>query len=460
MEKTYFIITFGCQANEHDSEILAGLLVKKGYQAATSIDKADLILFNTCCVRKKAENKALSQIGELKKLKKQKPDLMIGVCGCMVQQKNMPQKIRQRAPHVDLIFGTHNLEQIITLIDQVLKTKEPQVQILPDRKIIVENLPKIREKPFKALVNITYGCDNFCTYCIVPYVRGREKSRQPENILKEISQLVDDGVKEVLLLGQNVNSYGRTLIPPFSFGELLKKVNEIQGLKRIRYLTSHPRDFKPELIQIISQLDKVCKHFHLPLQSGSNRILRKMGRGYTGEDYQKLVQEIRRLMPQASITTDLIVGFPGESDEDFKDTLELVKKLRFDSAFTFIYSTRSGTPAAKLPDQIPLNIKKARLQELMLIQNKISKEINESLKGHIIEILVEGISKKETSVLEGKSETNKTVLFIGKKNLIGKFVQVEITEPQTWILKGKVVTGGGKEEYVGTNPNDATISRN
>jgi tRNA-2-methylthio-N6-dimethylallyladenosine synthase len=439
MNKKYFILTFGCQANERDSETLAGLLEKKGYMLANDLQQADIILFNTCCIREKAENKVLSKVGELKELKVQNPDLIIGICGCMVQQEKVAEKIRHRAPHVDLIFGTHNLYQLLELIDKFQETKKPQVQILSDQQEIKEGLPAVRQVPFKGMVNITYGCNNFCTYCIVPYVRGREKSRQPQKILTEIKKLVSEGVVEVMLLGQNVNSYGKTLEPPFTFAQLLQEVNAIDNLNRIRYMTSHPRDFDQELIKTISKLDKVCPHFHLPLQSGSNKILQKMNRGYTREHYKELVKEIRRLIPQASITTDIIVGFPGETEEDFQDTLNLVQELHFDSAFTFIYSPRSGTPAAKMSAQIPLTVKKRRLQKLMQLQNKISLEINQNLKGQAVEVLVEGFSKKDCSILEGRTKTNKTVLFTGSEELIGKFVGVKITVPQTWVLKGEII---------------------
>ncbi len=436
----FLITTFGCQANERDSEIMAGLLQKLGYKLASTLEEADLLLFNTCCVREKAENKVLSQVGGLKELKVQNPNLIIGICGCMVQQEKMIEKIRRRAPHVDLIFGTHNIHQLPDLIIEIQKMKQPQFQVLPDRTEIVEGLPSQRQVPFKALVNITYGCNNFCTYCIVPYVRGREKSRTPEAILAEIKKLVADGVVEVILLGQNVNAYGKTLENACSFAELLKKVNDIPGLKRIRYLTSHPRDFQQELIKTISGLAKVCSHFHLPVQAGSNRILQKMNRGYTRENYLKLVAEIRRSIPEVSITTDIIVGFPGETEEDFQDTLNLVEEVRFDSAFTFLYSPRSGTPAAQMTEQIPLARKKERLQKLMNLQNKISLEINQTLKGQVLEVLVEGLSKKDKTMVEGRTRTNKIVLFAGSEELIGRFVEIKITTAQTWVLKGELNT--------------------
>jgi tRNA-2-methylthio-N6-dimethylallyladenosine synthase len=434
----YLVTTFGCQANERDSETIAGILQKMGYEAADTFENADIILFNTCCVREKAENKVLSQVGKLKELKSQNPYLIIGICGCMVQQEQMVEKIRRRAPYVDLIFGTHNIHHLPELINRIQKLHKPQVQVLSSETEITEGLPSRRQFPFKALVNITYGCNNFCTYCIVPYVRGRERSRKPEHILTEIKNLVSEGVVEVMLLGQNVNSYGKTLEPVVSFAELLQEVNAIEDLKRIRYMTSHPRDFNYDLVKIIADLEKVCPHFHLPIQSGSNRILKKMNRGYTREDYLALVAEIRRIVPYASITTDIIVGFPGETEEDFQDTLSLVEEVRFDSAYTFIYSPRSGTPAAKMPEQISSLVKKIRLQSLMKLQNTISWEINRTFKGQVLEVLVEGFSKKDKSMLEGRTGTNKLVLFAGSEELIGKCVDVKITTPQTWILKGEV----------------------
>ncbi|MBZ4653682.1 MAG: tRNA ((37)-C2)-methylthiotransferase MiaB [Peptococcaceae bacterium] len=435
----YHLVTFGCQANERDSETIAGLLREIGYERVEEPTQADLILFNTCCVREKAENKVLSRIGELKDLKSQNPHLIIGICGCMVQQEKIVEKIRRRAPHVDLIFGTHNIHELPELVQSIKNLRVPQVHILPDREEIVEGLPSHREFPFKALVNITYGCNNFCTYCIVPYVRGREKSRLPEHILKEISAMSEDGVLEVMLLGQNVNSYGKDLTPPTTFAELLQQVNAIPGLARIRYMTSHPRDFSDELISTIAGLNKVSRHFHLPVQAGSNDILRKMNRGYTREEYLTLVRKIKNTFPEASITTDIIVGFPGESEEDFEDTLKLVEEVRFDSAFTFIYSPRTGTPAAKMPEQIAESVKKSRLQRLMKLQNRISLEINQQLKGKVMEVLVEGESKTSPEMLTGRTDTNKTVIFPGPLSLTGKLVPVKITVPQTWILKGELV---------------------
>ena len=410
-----------------------------GYQQTSELEQADLILFNTCCVREKAENKVLSYLGELKDLKSRNPELIIGVCGCMVQQKGMAETIRRSAPHVELLFGTHNIHQLPDLIENILASREPQISIWESEGQVLENLPSQREFPFKALVNITYGCNNFCTYCIVPYVRGRERSRLPEHILEEIKNLVADGVVEVMLLGQNVNSYGKDLENiKIDFADLLEQVNQIEGLKRIRYMTSHPRDFNDKLIQTIAKCEKVCKHFHLPVQAGSNKILQKMNRGYTREQYLQLVEQIRKYHPDAVITTDIIVGFPGETEEDFQQTLDLVEKVRFDGAFTFIYSPRTGTPAARFKEQIDSEVKKERIQRLNDLVNKIGKEINEKYLNKTVEVLVEGTSKTNAEMLSGKTEGNKTVIFPGDSSLTGKFVEVVIEEPQTWILKGKI----------------------
>lgn len=435
----YKLLTFGCQANERDSETIAGMLKEMGYQPTEELKAADLILFNTCCVREKAEQKVFSQIGELKDLKSQNPNLIIGICGCMVQQEDMPKKIRRRAPHVDLIIGTHNIHELPQMIENIRLLNQPQVHVLEDLTELIEGLPSERQYPFKALVNITYGCNNFCTYCIVPYVRGREKSRKPEHILEEIRKLAQEGVVEIMLLGQNVNSYGKDLEQPASFAGLLREVEKVEGIRRIRYMTSHPRDFTDELIATIAESTKVCRHFHLPVQAGSTRILQRMNRGYTREDYLNLIGKIKSTFPQASITTDIIVGFPGETEEDFAQTLDLVEKCRFDSSYTFIYSPRSGTPAAKMEGQIPTAVKKERLQRLMDLQNKISLEINQGYQDKIVEVLVEGRSESGQGLLTGRTDTNKSVLFQGEDGLAGTFVQVKITNPQTWILRGELV---------------------
>lgn len=435
----YYISTFGCQANERDSETIAGLLGEIGYENARAIEDADVIIFNTCCIREKAEHKVFSQIGSLKGLKSKNPDLIIGICGCIVQQEDMPQKIRRRLPHVDLIFGTHNIHDLPGLLAGIRAQKTTQCRVLPAGEGIVEGLPSRRQFPYRALVSITFGCNNFCTYCIVPYVRGREKSRQPADIISEIKGLASAGTKEVMLLGQNVNSYGRDLNPPVSFASLLREVNGVEGLKRIRYMTSHPRDFSQDLVEAIAESGKVCRHFHLPVQSGSNRILKLMNRGYTREYYLDLLDRIKAVFPASAITTDFIVGFPQETAQDFDDTLDLVARAHFDSAFTFSYSPRTGTPAARMQEQIPAGVKKARLQELMNLQNKISLEKNMLLKGRVLEVLVEGRSKTSQRMMTGRTAENKFVLFEGEEELTGTFVNVEITTPQTWVLKGKLI---------------------
>lgn len=437
--RKYLTQTFGCQMNERDSEILAGMLKEMDYSPTENVEEADLILFNTCCVREKAENKVLSRLGELRELKSKNPEMIIGVCGCMTQQENIAEKIRHRAPHVELIFGTHNIHQLPDLIAKILETREPQIAVWTSEGDIVEDLPSQREYPFKALVNITFGCNNFCTYCIVPYVRGRERSREPEHIVKEIEKLVSEGVHEVMLLGQNVNSYGKDFDKPTDFADLLQAINGIENLARARYMTSHPRDFSDKLIEVIKNSSNICEHFHLPIQSGSNNILHKMNRGYTREYYLDLVRKIRQAVPNCSITTDIIVGFPGETEEDFQATISLMKEVRYDAAFSFVYSRRTGTPAATMPNQVADGVKKRRLQELMEVQNQISNEINQQLLGKEVEVLVEGPSKTDPSTLSGKTRTNKTVLFVREEGLEGKLVKVKITQPQTWTLKGELV---------------------
>lgn len=428
--------TFGCQMNERDSEILFGFLDQMGYKRTDQEMEADLILFNTCCIREKAESKVMSQLGELRKYKEKKPDMIIGVCGCMMQQEGVADRIRSSAPHVNLIFGTHNLHHFPEYIYNLYQTDQKQIHILEKEEGIQEGLPSYREYPFKALVNIIYGCNNFCTYCIVPYVRGRERSRRMEQILADVRQLVADGVVEVTLLGQNVNSYGLDLHDGTTFPGLLQELEKVDGLKRIRYMTSHPKDLTEELVKAIAASKKVCHHFHLPIQSGSTNILRQMNRKYSKEDYLDLVALIRRYVPDAAITTDIIVGFPGETEEDFLETIDVVQKVRFDNAFTFIYSKRSGTPAAKFSDLISLEEKKDRLQRLNDILGEISKELNDHLQNSMVEVLVEGPSKTNPDMLTGRTETNKTVIFAGSPSLIGKIVTVHVTEAQTWILKG------------------------
>lgn len=439
MTQYYHIMTFGCQMNERDSEILAGMLHEMGYEPTDDIHASDIILLNTCCVRETAENKVWGRIGELKHLKSEKPDLILGICGCMTQQPEVGEKIRRRAPHVDIIFGTHNVHQLPQLIGRVIDERKTIVDIWETEGDIVENLPSKRVEGVKSYVTIMYGCNNFCTYCIVPYVRGRERSRNVTDIAREVSQLAKEGYKEVMLLGQNVNSYGKDLEPRIEFADLLTELENIDDLFRIRYMTSHPRDFNDRLIKVIASSKKVCEHFHLPVQAGGNNVLKRMNRGYTKEGYMELVQKIRTHVPHASITTDLIVGFPGETDDDFAQTMDLLEKVRFDAAFTFVYNKRSGTPAAEMPDQVPGEVKKNRIQKLISLQNTISMEKNLLEAGKTHEILVEGRNKGNSDLMEGRTRTNKLVLFKGEENLKGRLVRVNIVESGTWHLDGELV---------------------
>ncbi|MDD3654939.1 MAG: tRNA (N6-isopentenyl adenosine(37)-C2)-methylthiotransferase MiaB [Desulfotomaculaceae bacterium] len=439
---TYHIVTFGCQMNEHDSEVLAGMLEDMGYEQADELKDAGIVLLNTCCVRETAENKVFSLLGRLRRLKQEKPELIIGVGGCMAQQEGMARRLRQMFSHVDLIFGTHNTHQLPELIGKVVESRSPVQAVWPGAGGITENLPVKRKAGLRAWVTIMYGCNNFCTYCIVPYVRGRERSRRPEEILDEVAKLGREGYKEVILLGQNVNSYGKDLAGPVDFADLLEQLEHSEqdgGVEWLRYMTSHPRDFTDRLIETIAASGKVCEHFHLPVQAGSNRILKKMNRGYTREKYLELVDKIKIAVPGATITTDIMVGFPGEDERDFNDTLDLVHQARFDSAYTFVYNTRPGTPAARLAEQIPEAEKKARIQELIKLQNKISLERNLEEEGSVQQVLVEGESKTGPGLLIGRNRGNKMVVFPGEKELAGQIVKVQITEAHLAQLTGKLI---------------------
>ena len=434
----YIILTYGCQMNEHDSETLAGMLEKMGYEKALAENEADLILLNTCCIREKAESKVLSHLGELRKLKKDKPWLIIGVCGCMTQQKDIVETIRHAASYVQLIFGTYNMHHLPEYLAQILSDDSNCYNIFAKEEEIVEGLPAKREYPFKALVNIIYGCNNFCTYCIVPYVRGRERSRSIANIVSEVEALVHDGVKEITLLGQNVNSYGKDLKDGTNFAKLIAEIEKVRGLKRVRYMTSHPKDFSDELIEVLKKSQKVPHYLHLPVQSGSSRILKRMNRGYSKEDYLELIRKIKEALPDIAITTDIIVGFPGETEEDFQETLDLVRKVEFDNAFSFVYSKRPGTPAATMEDNVSAEEKKERLARLNALLAEFSHKKNQAYLGKTEEVLVEGLSKNNAETLMGRTKSNKTVIFSGDEALIGKFIPVKITEAQSWILKGEV----------------------
>lgn len=434
--RKFYLKTMGCQMNEHDSEVISGILMTLGYTPTEDIDDADVILYNTCCVRENPERKVYGQIGSFKALKEKKPHLIIGICGCMPQQKQELQDILTKLPHVDLIFGTHNIHRLPELLERA-QCGERVVEVWDDSEEIVERLPVERANQLKAFVNIIYGCNNYCSYCIVPYTRGRERSRLPEDIIAEITQLAESGYKEVTLLGQNVNAYGKDLDSDVSFARLLKLVNDIPGIERIRFTTSHPKDVSDELITALAELPKVCEHLHLPVQAGSNHVLKRMNRRYTREYYLDLVAKIREAVPNISLTTDLIVGFPGETEEDFQETLSLVETVRYTSAFTFIFSPRKGTPAANMHHQVPEEIKKDRIYRLIELQNKISHEYMQSLVGKREELLVEEVT--ETQELMGRTRTNKQVIFPGSPELIGKLVTVEITEAKTWSLRGVLV---------------------
>ncbi|MEG6565896.1 tRNA (N6-isopentenyl adenosine(37)-C2)-methylthiotransferase MiaB [Thermoanaerobacterium saccharolyticum] len=436
----FHIETYGCQMNVHDSEKLAGMLTEMGYQNTDNLEDADVILFNTCCVRQHAEIRIFGRVSQLKELKQRKPNIILGICGCMMQEKEVVEAIRKDYPYIDMVFGTHNLFKFPELLQEALNSDTTIIDVWDDNSNIVEDIPIRRAEGLKAWVNIIYGCNNFCTYCIVPYVRGREKSREPNDILDEIKSLADEGFKEITLLGQNVNSYGNDLSQKVDFADLLYMINDINGIERIRFMTSHPKDISDKLIFAIRDLNKVCEHLHLPVQSGSNRILEKMNRKYTRERYLEIIEKLRDNIPDIAITTDIIVGFPGETDEDFQDTLDLVKKVKYDSAYTFIYSKRKGTVAEKMPDQVNENIKHKRLEELIELQNSISIEKNNEMNGKIVEVLIEGISKRDSDKLTGRTRTNKIVHFKGESNLIGKFADVKIIETKAWTMQGELIS--------------------
>ncbi|WP_066496970.1 tRNA (N6-isopentenyl adenosine(37)-C2)-methylthiotransferase MiaB [Abyssisolibacter fermentans] len=437
--KNYMILTYGCQMNEHDSERMAGMLNDIGYEVTHDMNTADLIIFNTCLIRENAELKVYGKLGELKHLKKNNPELIIAVCGCMPQKEEVKEYITKKYRHVDLVFGTHNYYKLPEMLDNLLQTSKRIIDVWEDGGDPIEGMPSERKYSFKAFINIMKGCNNFCSYCIVPYTRGREKSRLPEDILSEVIKLAKQGCKEITLLGQNVNSYGKSLENKISFAQLLYMINEVEGIERIRFMTSHPKDLSDELIDAMKNCDKVVEHLHLPFQSGSSKILKRMNRKYTKEQYLELVKKLKTAIPNIALTTDIIVGFPGETEEDFEDTLDVVKKVRFDSAFTFLYSVRKGTPAAEMKDQIPNDVKHKRFDRLLEIMNPISNEINKNMIGQTHEILVEGISKNDESMLSGRTKTFKLVHFKAPKELIGSLVNVKITKAKTWFLEGEMV---------------------
>jgi tRNA-2-methylthio-N6-dimethylallyladenosine synthase len=428
---------FGCQMNQRDAETLRGFLDEMGYEETEVAAKADLVILNTCAVRQKAEEKVLGRIGRLGKMKEENPDMVIAVCGCMVQQEEVAKRIKKKQPFVDLIFGTHNIAAFPELLQRAADSDETVLDLWEEEGSVIEGLPVTRKDGVKAWVNITYGCNNFCSYCIVPYVRGRERSRQADDIVSEIKALAIRGFKEVTLLGQNVNSYGKDLDEAVDFADLLARVDLETGMNRVRFMTSHPRDFNEKLVRVIAEGKSICEHVHLPIQSGSNNILERMNRGYTREHYLGLVDMLRRYIPDCAITTDLIIGFPGESDEDFTETVDLLEQVSFDSAFTFLYSKRSGTPAATMPNQVTNEVKKARFGRLMDVQNRHSLKHNEKLLGTAVEVLVEGPSKTDAGVFTGRTRSSKTVNFSGENIQVGDLITVEITATKTWSLSGR-----------------------
>ena len=436
MSERVKILCYGCQMNLSDAERMEGQLKTIGYDSTDSLDDADLILINTCCVRETAEDKVYGKIGEIKALKRKNPNLILGITGCMAQKES--DNLIKRAPHIDFVLGTNKIGELNKIVLEIKKERGHIVDTDLKEMSAAENAPIARQGNLSAWVPIMYGCNNFCTYCIVPYVRGRERSRLPEDILCEVEKAAADGYKEVTLLGQNVNSYGKDH-KQATFAELLTMVDKVEGIERVRFMTSHPKDLSDEVIMAIKNGEHLCEHIHLPVQYGSDNILKAMNRVYTVEQYKKCVQKIRAALPNVSLTTDLIVGFPGETDDDFNKMLEFLQEIRYDAAYTFIYSKRSGTPAATMENQVAEDVKKDRLNKLMAVQNEISREINEGLKGKALEVMVEGASKNDEQVWTGRTRTNKIVLFEHNGENVGDFIQVEITQPQTWVLKGKRV---------------------
>ena len=435
---TYCVTTFGCQMNARDSEKLTGILEEIGYVAAED-EKADFVIYNTCTVRENANLRVYGRLGVLHGYKKKNPNMTIALCGCMMQEPEVVEKLKKSYRFVDIIFGTHNIFKFAELIVRNFEEKGMVIDIWKDTQEIVEDLPIERKYSFKSGVNIMFGCNNFCSYCIVPYVRGRERSRNPEDIIAEIKKLVADGVVEVMLLGQNVNSYGKNLENPMTFAQLLQEIEKIEGLERIRFMTSHPKDLSDELIEVMANSKKICKHLHLPLQSGSSQILKVMYRRYDKEKYLALVQKIKKAVPDIGLTTDIIVGFPGETEEDFLETMDVVRKVRYDSAFTFIYSKRTGTPAAAMENQIPEDVVKDRFDRLLKEVQNISQEMTARFEGTVQEVLVEDINDHNTELVTGRMSNNHLVHFPGDASMIGKIVKVHLDECKGFYYLGSVV---------------------
>ncbi|WP_102028294.1 tRNA (N6-isopentenyl adenosine(37)-C2)-methylthiotransferase MiaB [Salirhabdus sp. Marseille-P4669] len=437
--KKFLMRTYGCQMNEHDSEVMSGIFTELGYEATLDQEEADVILLNTCAIRENAENKVFGELGHLKALKREKPGLIIGVCGCMSQEESVVNKILAKHQHVDLIFGTHNIHRLPHLLKEAMFGKEMVVEVWSKEGDIIENLPKSRQGKTKAWVNIMYGCDKFCTYCIVPMTRGKERSRRPDDIIQEVRHLAAQGYKEVTLLGQNVNAYGKDLEDiEYGLGDLMDEIRKID-IPRVRFTTSHPRDFDDRLIEVLAKGGNLMPYIHLPVQSGSTEVLKKMNRKYTREEYLELVRKIKKAIPHAALTTDIIVGFPNETDEQFEETMTLYEEVGFESAYTFIYSPREGTPAAKKKDDVPMDVKKKRLHRLNELVNQSSNDALKKYEGRVVEVLVEGESKNNPEVLAGYTPENKLVNFRAPKSAIGQIVKVKVVKAKTWTLDGEMV---------------------
>ncbi len=435
--KTYYLKTYGCQMNEHDSENIKAILEEMGFQEIDNYEHADLVLLNTCSIRENAHNKAFGMLGRLKHLKQERPDIVIGLCGCMAQEEGVVAEILERYPQVNFVFGTHNLHRLPIILKKYLDTHKQEIEVFSKEGNLIEGMPVKRMSAYKAYVNIIYGCDKFCTYCIVPYTRGKQRSRRKEDIIKEVETLVKEGYQEVTLLGQNVNAYGKDLEEEYGMENLLEDIAKT-NIPRIRFMTSHPWDFTDKMIEVIAKYPNIMKAIHLPVQSGSSRILRKMGRRYTKESYLELFDKIKRTIPDVSISTDIIVGFPGETEEDFMDTLDLVKHCRFDNAFTFIYSPRENTPASRLVDNTSLEEKEDRLQRLNQIVNQYFLENNQKKVGTVERVLVEDHNENGKTDLFGYTESNKLINFNGSADYIGKIIPVKVTETKTWSLDDEI----------------------
>lgn len=433
-----FVETYGCAQNENDSEHLKGMLSDMGYGFCDTAEDADLVLYNTCAVRENAELRVFGNLGALKHLKRKKPSMIIGVCGCMIQQEHIAEQIKKKYKHVDMVFGTHVVYRFPQLLNEVL-TDGRVIDIEDSDGRIFEGVTSVRDNPPLAKIPIMYGCNNFCTYCIVPYVRGRERSRSAENIINEIRQVAEKGYKEVMLLGQNVNSYGKDLADKITFAQLLEMVCEVEGIERIRFMTSHPKDISDELIDVMARQDKICKQLHLPVQCGSDRILKKMNRSYTREKYLEIVKKVRERMPDIVLTSDVIVGFPGETNEDFEDTMSILAEVEYDMIFSFIYSKRKGTPAAEMEDCLTDEEKHRNFDRMVAFQNEISKKKNDAYFGRYEKVLVEGLSKTNPEFLSGRTDGGKIVNFRGTEDMVGKIVDIKITEIKTWSLIGEII---------------------